>query len=173
MWPEKKLLLTLIAIAGLVTSCGPSLRRTYESDNAFARCFDMDYNPGISRPEKEQCWSTWLKKHIYNQQDDKLRYANLRLDELSKGILIPGPPGPPGAFDQRPEPTQDAGPIDAGEATDINKTDRIPGSACTGGCKESLKACRRACQSDAGSAKTCSAPCDAGYKACMKHCFEE
>ena len=170
MSPTKKLIVTFIWIAWLTSSCGPSLRRTYQSDNAFGRCFDMDYNPGISKPEKEQCWSTWLNKHLYNQQDDKIRYARLRMEELSKGILIPGPPGPPGAFDQRPKPSSYSGKKDKKKEP---QSDIIPGSTCAKTCEESLMACRQACEPDAGSTKACSGPCDAGYKGCMKHCFED
>jgi hypothetical protein len=92
-----------------IPGCGPSLRRTYQSDNAFARCFDMDYNPTVSAEEKQVCWDRFLDRYVYNQPHDKIAYAELRLGELSKGISVPGPPGPPGAFHERPEPPPDSG----------------------------------------------------------------
>ena len=102
--------LALLAVAGLaVASCGPSFRRTYESDNAFTRCFDLDYRPGVAAGEKTECWNAWLDRHVYNQPQDKIAYARLRLDELARGVSVPGPPGPPGAFDER-------SPVDGGVA---------------------------------------------------------
>ncbi len=54
-----------VAIAVVVgMSCGPSLRRTYQSDNAFERCFDMDYNPGLSVDRKTECWTGWLEMRV-------------------------------------------------------------------------------------------------------------
>ena len=90
-------------------SCGPSFRRTAESDNAFTRCFDLDYRPGVGAAEKTDCWRRWRHDHVYNQPEDKLEYAALRLEELADGISVPGPPGPPGAFADRPSPPSDEG----------------------------------------------------------------
>ena len=50
--------LLLVVSLGLALACGPSLRRTYQSDNAFERCFDFDYNPGKSIGQKRECWET-------------------------------------------------------------------------------------------------------------------
>ncbi len=91
-----------LGIAGLQTGCGPSLRRTYHSDNAFASCFAADYDPAVGVDDKVACWRSWLRGHVYNQPRDKIAYAELRLEELGQGISIPGPPGPPGRFDERP-----------------------------------------------------------------------
>ncbi|MFO8073184.1 MAG: hypothetical protein R6V85_15035 [Polyangia bacterium] len=105
--------LVAVAVAGgSWLSCGPSLRRTHQSDNAFLRCFDMDYNPGRSAEQKERCWSEWLEEHVYNQPEDKVAYAELRLEELAEGISVPGPPGPPGSFDERPRPGEEQSPED-------------------------------------------------------------
>ena len=92
--PRKRFLVFGSILLVLAIACGPSLRRNYQSDNAFAKCFDTDYNPATSKAQKEACWTAWLETRVYNQQEDKIRYAKLRLDELSKGISVPGPPGP-------------------------------------------------------------------------------
>ena len=84
------------------SSCGPSIRRTYQSDNAFERCFDLDFDPRTPKSEKSACWGTWLANHVYNQPDDKIRYAEMRRVEIAQGKSIPGPPGMPGTFDHRP-----------------------------------------------------------------------
>lgn len=121
------LALTAVGTAALWTACGPSLRRTHQSDNSFDRCFDMDYDPARSIGEKRDCWFSWLDEHVYNQPDDKLAYARLRLDELISGISIPGPPGPPGAFHERPQWSgfagHDAGVDDAGGAPSLSLDD--------------------------------------------------
>lgn len=91
------------AIIGIAVSCGPSFRRTYQSDASFERCFDMDFNPEESPDLKSQCWREWLDSHIYNQPDDKIRYAEMRRAEIAQGIWVPGPPGYPGTFDHRPK----------------------------------------------------------------------
>ncbi|MCP4600344.1 MAG: hypothetical protein GY847_07400 [Proteobacteria bacterium] len=181
---SRKFLIITVVAAGLVASCGPSLRRTYESDNAFARCFDMDYNPGADKSDKEQCWASWLQKRTYNQQDDKIRYAELRLEELATGVSVPGPPGSPGAFDQRPKPSNDAGPAADKEemssksaVAEKGEADLPSGSQstmkCEKTCKESLRVCQGVCATDAGVDQNCLKACDAGYRICMKGCFED
>jgi hypothetical protein len=161
------------AILGLIVSCGPSLRRTYESDNAFARCFDMDYDPGAAGRDKEICWTIWLEKRVYNQQEDKIRYARLRLEELEKGISVPGPPGPPGAFDKRPAPEPETS-VKLETRKKVKKAhaeEAAPGSECERVCKESLKTCRENCRTDAGVDNFCKNACDESYKTCMTQCF--
>ena len=94
----------------LWASCGPSFRRTYQSDTAFERCFDKDFDPHTPDGEKSACWGEWLAKYIYNQPDDKIRYAEMRRMEIAQGISVPGPPGMPGQFFKRPRLLVDAGP---------------------------------------------------------------
>lgn len=117
------------AAAGIAVSCGPSFRRTYQSDASFERCFDMDFNPDESPDLKSQCWREWLNTHVYNQPDDKIRYAEMRRAEIAEGIYVPGPPGYPGTFDHRPklfdtdvfnkQRARDAGDVDTAVDTDI------------------------------------------------------
>ncbi len=168
--PGKTISLIVLTTVVSILACGPSIRRTYQSDNAFARCFDMDYDPAQGQAEKKECWSTLLEKRIYNQEGDKVKYAELRLKELADGISIPGPPGPPGSFHERPKLPQKAA-----KKAPMEKT--APSSApstakCEESCKQSLKACQGACSGDAGVADTCQAACETGYRACMKGCFE-
>ncbi|MDD5308746.1 MAG: hypothetical protein PHU25_15620 [Deltaproteobacteria bacterium] len=171
--------LCCIALAVAVMACGPSLRRTYESDNAFARCFDADYKPGVGVEEKRACWSEWLEGRLYNQPEDKIGYARLRLVDLDHGVSVPGPPGPPGAFDQRPVPAKpvaaprqirpavkdgsDAGTGDAGVG-------EAPGAKCQSRCGESWKACKGAC---GATGPQCISACEAGYRTCMVGCFSQ
>ena len=174
----------LLAVA-LVVACGPSLRRTYQSDNAFVRCFDMDYNPARSADEKRQCWQTWLGEYVYNQPEDKIAYAELRLEEIADGISVPGPPGPDGAFDQRPIPPKPDGgvepevdeepePAEPEQPPAVEEADggtaELPGSDCEASCKKSYVPCSEACESEEGE---CAAACEAGYKACMRGCFAD
>ena len=182
----KWILVTAVAIA-LVAACGPSIRRTYQSDNAFARCFDMDYNPARSTDEKRVCWETWLGEYVYNQPADKVAYAELRLDEIGDGISVPGPPGPEGAFDQRPEPPRPDGgvaaedhgepapeeepPVAAGETEGDAGVTSLPESDCESMCKRSFVPCSEACAE--AESEGCAAACEAGYKSCMRDCFAE
>jgi len=176
----------VLATAGVaLEGCGPSIRRTYQSDNAFVRCFDMDYNPGRSIDEKRECWQTWVGEHVYNQPEDKVAYAELRLEEIADGISVPGPPGPDGAFHERPvPPAPDAGvepapepkpepaepkpdPVEEGDAGPAE----LPASDCEASCKKSYVPCSEACAEAAGD--ECAAACEAGYKSCMRDCFAE
>jgi hypothetical protein len=179
-----KTAILVCAASGAVAmvSCGPSIRRTYESDNAFTRCFDLDYRPGVAAREKADCWRHWLENHVYNQPEDKTEYAALRLEELANGVSIPGAPGPPGAFNVRPTPTSESGDqsvssaelsvADAGVDGGPTAAD-MRGLACEEPCKASLAACRAACGGGTSTgASTCAAACDQGYRACMRACFE-
>ncbi len=166
--------LIVVFIAGAVAiSCHPSMRRTYQSDNAFERCFDKDYNPATDKTDKEVCWSSWLDKRVYNQEDDKVRYGELRLKELSEGISVPGPPGPPGEFDKRPVPPRDVdAPVEAVKSVPAVRKVEPSTAPCETSCKKSLNACRNVCETDAGTNEECANGCDAGYRVCMKSCFE-
>ena len=166
----KKTPFIAVVVAALLLSCGPSLRRTYESDNAFARCFDMDYNPGKDAGEKRICWQAWLDERVFNQPADKIRYAKLRLDELGKGISIPGPPGEAGSFDQRPTPKKESAPPSKAAVQQPPQT-TSPTETCEKNCRGSFSACRASCESDGGVNMGCAETCDSGYKACMKSCF--
>jgi hypothetical protein len=162
----------LVSLAFILFSCGPSLRRTFQSDNAFARCFDMDYNPAASAEEKNSCWTTWLERRVYNQPVDKIEYARLRLEELAAGISIPGPPGPPGSFYVRPQITlMDAGvgAADSDGGTKHRATREY--YECVRSCLVSEKACQNACNHDGGvSSPGCLRACRAGNEACTKGC---
>ncbi len=182
----------------LAMACGPSFRRTHQSDNAFARCFDMDYNPAAKRRHKTKCWSNWLSDYVYNQPEDKIAYAEMRLDEIIEGVSIPGPPGKPGSFNKRPkpqkmeetkmpkqpavkpkpkpEPVPDPAPAPETEASDTEpptapETTEPPSANCEQACKDTHTACMKTCDPDAGPASTCKSECVGAYTACMKKCF--
>ncbi len=167
----------IVVVVGI--SCGPSLRRTYQSDNAFERCFDMDYNPGFSVDRKTECWTAWLEKRVYNQPEDKIEYAGLRLAELNDGISIPGPPGPEGMFDERPslgeiQQSEAQDQVEAPAMADAGVADAgppvAPGQNCEMICKTTFGACAQVCSgSESGK---CKEGCDSGYRACMKACFD-
>lgn len=178
---------TIAFLLGLTIAlaCGPSLRRTFQSDNAFERCFDFDYNPAKAIDQKRTCWEDWITEHVYNQPPDKVAYAELRLAELERGISIPGPPGPEGAFDERPvPPPPDAGAEQGAPAVGLPDDESadagadaalaeplLPAQECEDRCKSSFKPCAEACDRDG--APSCRAACDAGYRGCMRGCFEE
>jgi hypothetical protein len=170
-------LLVLAALmAALVWACGPSIRRTYQSDNAFARCFDMDYRPESTIEEKEQCWSTWLEKHVFNQPPDKVGYARLRLREIADGISTPGPPGEPGSFDRRPTEGPDTGAAEPEkEAPDekvLATTKTAQEKSCEANCKAVADTCSAACTADAGVNEVCRRACDEGEAWCLKLCAD-
>jgi hypothetical protein len=183
------------ALATMIISgpgCGPSLRRTEQSDNAFLRCFDGDYHPGRAAAEKGACWSAWLERRVYNQPADKVAYAELRLDELAAGISVPGPPGPAGAFHERPvasalESAPETGDADGGSAgpaagsadagIDAAGDGGVgvdgplpPGDRCARACRRAFEVCGARCGDGAG--PECRAACEDGYTSCMRSCFE-
>lgn len=168
----------LLSVVLLAAACGPSIRRTHQSDNAFERCFDMDYRPGAPDAEKESCWNTWLSEHVYNQPGDKIRYARLRLDELSEGISTPGPPGPPGEFDRRPDTPPDAGVGTVSGASSqragapaqkvVVTSDDPP--LCRSDCDFVFQTCEASCESDAGLNEGCAEACATSRRACLDLC---
>jgi hypothetical protein len=179
-------LLPILLAVAIAAACGPSIRRTYQSDNAFQRCFDFDYNSAKSSDDKRECWSTWLDEYVYNQPEDKVAYAELRLKEIADGISVPGPPGPNGSFDRRPEPVKDVEPTgeavepaapadqepDAGPAEDGDGgAAELPAGDCEAACKSSYTPCNESCAE--AESNECSTACEAGYKSCMRNCFAE
>ncbi len=173
MTPESlfKTLPTIALLAVLLYACGPSIRRTYQSDNAFSRCFDMDYRPASSPDDKAVCWSNWLRDHVYNQPHDKIGYARLRLKELAEGISIPGPPGPEGAFDQRPETDEDS--ENENTQTVLSTTEETSSNEiCETNCQSVFETCATACQTDAGVEETCSIACLKSLSQCIKLCHD-
>lgn len=152
-------LFIIAGIVGMQMGCGPSLRRTYQSDTAFATCFSSDYDPAVDPGEKDACWRSWLEGYVYNQPPDKISYAKLRLTELEQGVSIPGPPGPPGRFDQRPRlPEAKAGP------------DVAPADGCRTSCRSASASCEAVCDSAGGEVQKCLDACAAGAAACLKFC---
>ncbi len=150
-----------LAISVVQAGCGPSLRRTYQSDNAFATCFAADYEPSVDAGEKKACWRSWLDGHVYNQPPDKIAYAELRLEELEEGVSIPGPPGPPGRFHERPELPQGQPAAPAGEEA---------ADDCEEICRSTLESCEALCDTDGEKAQRCMDACAAGYAGCRKSC---
>ncbi|MCU0664977.1 MAG: hypothetical protein MUC50_21980 [Myxococcota bacterium] len=175
-----------IAAIAIATGCGPSLRRTYQSDVAFATCFDADYAAQIDAAQKRACWETWIAGRIVNQPEDKERYARLRLRELEAGVSVPGPPGPPGKFDERPAPELASHTPTAPQRTqsppskppsfEFQPLD-VPGARCRETCRRSLLACQTTCnaakKSTEESPGPCSAACGSGFMECMKSCAAE
>jgi hypothetical protein len=179
--PDTGVLLCAAAAVAAAVACGPSFRRTFQSDRAFTRCFDLDYRPGVAADAKSACWRRWLDDHVYNQPEDKIEHARLRLEEIANGISVPGPPGPPGAFHERSTPTRDAEePVELPEARAAadGGPDGGPGVderglACEEPCRSSLAACRSACGvGRRPGAEACGAGCEDGYRSCMRSCFE-
>jgi hypothetical protein len=163
----------LSAAAMLIQACGPSIRRTHQSDNAFERCFDMDYRPGSEPAEKETCWSSWLERYIYNQPPDKVGYAHLRLKELANGISVPGPPGEPGTFDERPskEPPPETGEPATPEEKVVVTTETPPEkSTCETNCRALFETCNGECRTDAGVDDTCNGACEKSLAKCFELC---
>lgn len=161
-----------------VSGCGPSIRRTYQSDLAFTRCFDRDYDPDIGAFAKHDCWERWKAEQVINQPSDKLAYADLRLRELDAGVSVPGPPGPPGRFADRPAPDLEtptaARPQKAAPKAAPESATSAPSAGCREGCRQSLFACQKSCATatppDAAATSPCGGACDAGFTACMKSC---
>ncbi len=175
-------------IVFLVIACGPSFRRTAQSDNAFLRCFDLDYRPGVSIETKLECWTGWTEKHVYNQPEDKMSYARLRLGELGDGISVPGPPGPPGDFDNRPLPpvkkrkkgepfpiaaaaVAPSGDPDGGNGFDGGVASAVVADAeCEAICLNAFSACSGVCSESPGESAGCMEACDSGYRSCVRSC---
>lgn len=171
------LIVSLALTVALTLACGPSIRRTFQSDNAFERCFDMDYRPGTTPDDKTACWSTWLEEHVYNQPGDKTQYARLRLDELAKGISVPGPPGPPGSFYERPTLDPDAGvsaaPTESSAKVLATTEDAGAPDPCADNCYEVAETCRTACRADTGMDEVCKVACDKSLAKCLSFCDDK
>ncbi len=83
------LLFAFLAGLGLVAGCGPSFQALYEGDTRFEHCYAIDDTPDAPLERKARCWHDWVKNYTYGQTRDRVEYANMRYQALTRVHAAP------------------------------------------------------------------------------------
>lgn len=180
-----RLVLSLAALGLLMAACGASINARYEGEVRFEHCMALDSRPDVKPTLRRACWEEWVKFYTFGQTRDRVEYATVRQQQLSKASdFDEGDWVRPGSRTASavPEPTSalapppmilaaDAGvpPPDASPSASAPPSapdDPPPAANCTGECRESWSLCRQECKSPA-----CEKSCTSKYKRCMRRCF--
>ena len=106
--------------------------------------------------QRQQCWSDWLEERVESDPPERVRYAEMRLAQLTADSsprplpnLAPYPPPTSEHKHPRQPPTE------------------YPTSACTPLCNDHWAECVTHCQI---SDKPCTTACEAEYRICIGGC---
>ncbi|MGD8318739.1 MAG: hypothetical protein PVH76_13390 [Myxococcales bacterium] len=143
---------------GLLASiaCGPSLKQAQRSVERYEACYGADYDPKVTPGERRSCWSTWLSDCAKNQPPERIRHAQMRIDQLAiDGSTLPLPnaaPRPPAKREQRYPRRPPTG---------------YPTSPCDPLCDTRWATCNGYCEVKDTS---CAVACEGEYRVCVVGC---
>ena len=137
-------------------ACGSSLKQAQRSVERYEQCYGADYNPEIGLDQRRSCWSSWLQDRVESDPPERVRYAEMRLAQLSAN----------GETRALPDPTPEPPPTYVHEYPR-----RVPGgyptSACTPLCNDKWAECNTHCEMKD---KDCAMACEAAYRICIGGC---
>jgi hypothetical protein len=140
----------MIALGSAESGCGASLHAVYEGDVRFEHCMALDAQPTIKPSVVRECWTEWVNNYTYGQTKDRVRHAQLRIQQLSDVS----------ASGQRWSAEVPA-PIAAHQGDKADPSlDR-----CAGDCRDIQEDCSRECENT-----TCHKSCSAGFQTCVREC---
>ena len=129
-------------------ACGPSLKQGQRSVEYYEQCYGADYDPMVTPDQRRNCWRTWLSDYAEEQPPERIRYAEMRVAQLTvDGSTRPLPDPQPAIATpiehkyprQPPTQYQTSG-------CDLLCNDRWAG--CITYCELRDKACTAACESE-------------------------
>lgn len=146
----------LVSCLFVSIACGPSLKQAQRSTERYEQCYGADYDPAVSIEQRRQCWSSWLDERVEDYPPERVRYAQMRLDQLSiDGATRPLPDPkltPPATFEHQYPRSPPA---------------EYPTSACTPLCNDHWAACNSHCVMKD---KDCVMACEAAFRICIGGC---
>lgn len=185
-WP-----ITALSVALVAAACGPSVQSIYEGNVRFEHCYRLDLEVDTAPTHRAACWKEWLGVYTYGQPRDRIEYARRRVHAFAAGdtarprleiddtkkaearqfyLVAPAPtslhaPPPPIA-------TRWYGDTASAAPSASAATRSAPEDSCGAACRQTLTACARPCDMDAGISNPSCKACDPDYRACMKRCFQ-
>ncbi len=141
----------------LSIACGPSLKQAQIRDDAYEQCYGADYNPAVSTDQRRACWSSWLQSHAADETPERIRYAEMRLEQLTLDgatRLLPTDvaPSPPPTYEHE-YPRAPPGEYQL--------------SGCNPLCNDRWARCNSHCEMKD---KTCVAACESEFRVCVDGC---
>jgi hypothetical protein len=137
-------------------ACGPSLKQAQRSTEYYEQCYGADFDPSVTPDQRRGCWSRWLEEQADNQPPERIRYAEMRLQQLA----VDG--------STRPLPHQEPEPIPARE----HEYPRAPPgeyhtAPCIPLCNDRWAGCNTYCDMKD---KNCVAACESEFRVCVNGC---
>lgn len=122
----------------------------------YEQCYGADYDPSVTLEARRACWTDWLRDRVETDPPERVRYAEMRLEQLgSDGTTRPIPdptPEPPATYEHEYPRTPPSG---------------YPTSGCTPLCNDRWAGCNTRC---AMKDKDCTMACEAAYRTCTGGC---
>ncbi len=141
----------------LSIACGPSLKQVQRSEQAYEQCYGADYDPAVSPNQRRACWANWLQARSSAEPPERVRYAEMRLEQLAIDSTTRPLPG-----DDAPEPLP---------AYEHEYPRPPPGeyqqSGCNPLCNDRWARCNGYCEMKD---KTCVAACESEFRVCVDGC---
>ena len=146
--------LTCWLIASL--ACGPSLQQAQASEERYEQCYGADYDPSVTLEQRQQCWRAWLDARVEGDPPERVRYAEMRLQQLAgdhstRPLPNPTPSPPPTYVHEYPRSPPSV----------------YPTSSCAPLCNDRWAECNSHCQMKD---KDCVMACEAAYRVCIEGC---
>ena len=140
----------------LSIACGTSLKQAQTSVQRYEQCYGADFNPSVTLDQRLQCWSDWLDARVEDDPPERVRYAEMRLAQLSVDPStrpIPNPaPQPPPTYEHKYPRSPPA---------------VYPSSACLPLCNDHWADCNAHCLMRD---KACLTACQSEYRICTGGC---
>jgi hypothetical protein len=140
----------------LSIACGPSLKQAQRSTARYEQCYGADYDPSVTLERRQSCWSAWLHDRIETDPPERVRYAEMRLEQLSAGEPTRPIPDP----EAEPRPTYE-------HKYPRSRPAAYPTSACTPLCGDHWADCNAHCKMKD---KDCTVACEAAFRICIGGC---
>jgi hypothetical protein len=97
--------LPVLSLLALGAACIPSHRLVHDGDRYFEQCYGADFDPDLSKRQKEACWQAWIAHYTRHQPPQRVDYALRRVEAFQSGeppLALPGlTPGTPAPMDDR------------------------------------------------------------------------
>jgi hypothetical protein len=137
-------------------ACGPSLKQAQRSTERYEQCYGADYDPIVTLEQRRSCWRAWLRDRVENDPPERVRYAEMRLAQLTLD----------GGTRPLPDPMAEPPPIYEHEYP-RSPPSEYPTSGCTPLCNDHWAQCTSHCEMKN---KDCTMACEAAYRICEGGC---